>query len=400
MRAIITAETKDKILIRDNNMHLKSIYIKNFKSLLDFQLDFATFNCLIGLNGSGKSTVLQALDFISHLMKGDITQWLRKRDWRVKELHSKLSTYKNISINVSVDISGVLYIWDADFNTTTLRCTTETISSHDAKFLKIEGGKCSILQGDNSYNTFDIIQKHQGSILSSLKSDKIPEILTQIRTFISKITSLDLLSPQSLRLRSRGDGVALGLSGEYFTSFIDKLSFDNRENLVLILKKLYPCLNDIEIKSAQGGWKSLFIKETYGSSNTTTEAKHINDGLLRLMAIFAQIQSHDKDGFLLFDEIENGINPELIEFLVNYLINSNKQTLITTHSPMILNYIPDEEAIKSIQYLYKTQNGETKVIRFFDIPSLKKKLNVMGPGEVFVDTRLSGLVDEIHNLLK
>ena len=51
---------------------IKSIWVDNFKSLVDFKLELAKFNCIVGLNGSGKSTVLQALDFVSQLMVGDI----------------------------------------------------------------------------------------------------------------------------------------------------------------------------------------------------------------------------------------------------------------------------------------------------------------------------------------
>ena len=43
-------------------MQNTSITANNFKSLIDFRLDLADFTCLIGLNGSGKSTVLQLID--------------------------------------------------------------------------------------------------------------------------------------------------------------------------------------------------------------------------------------------------------------------------------------------------------------------------------------------------
>jgi predicted ATPase len=129
-----------------------------------------------------------------------------------------------------------------------------------------------------------------------------------------------------------------------------------------------------------------------------TEAKHVNDGFLRIISVLAQLFT-TKD-FLLFDEIENGINPELVEFLVDSLISSKHQILITTHSPMILNFIEDEEAIKSVKYIYKTKKGFTKIINFFEIPSMLKKLSVMGAGEVYVDTNLSNLYDEIISLDK
>jgi ABC-type multidrug transport system ATPase subunit len=130
----------------------------------------------------------------------------------------------------------------------------------------------------------------------------------------------------------------------------------------------------------------------------TTQARHINDGMLRLIAILAELQSDHP--FLLFDEIENGINPELVEFVLDALVTTEKQVMLTTHSPMILNYLDDDTAAQGVIYLYKTKEGHTKSIHFFSIPSLKKKLAVMGPGEAFVDTNLTQLAAEIADVTK
>jgi hypothetical protein len=67
---------------------------------------------------------------------------------------------------------------------------------------------------------------------------------------------------------------------------------------------------------------------------------------------------------------------------------------------MILNYLDDDTARQGVIYLYKTRGGETRAIPFFTIPSLKKKLEVMGPGEAFVDTNLTELAAEIAGLTK
>ena len=128
----------------------------------------------------------------------------------------------------------------------------------------------------------------------------------------------------------------------------------------------------------------------------TTEARHINDGMLRLIAILAELATPNR--FLLFDEIENGINPELVEFLIDKLVNATQQVLVTTHSPMILNYLEDDIARAGVIYLYKTSQGFTQSIPFFSIPSLAEKLTVMGPGEAFVDTKLSELDQEIQSI--
>ena len=112
------------------------------------------------------------------------------------------------------------------------------------------------------------------------------------------------------------------------------------------------------------------------------------------MAILSQLEI--PNAFLLFDEIENGINPELVEFLMDMLVKSDDQILITTHSPLVLNYLDDDVAKDGVIYLYKQHNGRTKAVRLFDIPSMQKKLQFMGVGEAFIDTNLTELYREVE----
>ena len=80
----------------------------------------------------------------------------------------------------------------------------------------------------------------------------------------------------------------------------------------------------------------LEIKEAFNGHQIATEARHVSDGMLRLIAILAELQSDHR--FVLFDEIENGINPELVEFVIDSLTTTSKQVLVTTHSPMIVSF--------------------------------------------------------------
>ncbi len=114
------------------------------------------------------------------------------------------------------------------------------------------------------------------------------------------------------------------------------------------------------------------IEEEFGDGNLVTDARHVADGLLRLIAILAVTQSEHR--FVLFDEIENGINPELTEFVLDALVSAPRQVLVTTHGPMILNYLEDDVARDGVVYLYTTRAGHTRAIRFFAIPSVAEKL--------------------------
>lgn len=379
---------------------LERLYISNFKSLKNFRLDFSKFTCLIGLNSSGKSTILQAIDFISQQMNGNITDWLKDRNWKSNELTYKLEKRRMILGAISFSHNENYFMWFFTFNPYLKKCTHEQLDlivsiGKRKTIFEIKDSKYMIIKDldKNEKLEGEIIQDYEGSFLANLKSELLPDVLIEFRDYLRNIYSLDLLAPQELRMPSR-KGSKLGLSGKNISAYLDTFSEEQKNSLLEQLKKCYKNLDSFDIKKSKGGWARLEVVEKFANNGKlVNEGRYLNDGILRLIAILSQLQS--KQSFLLFDEIENGINSELIEFLLDTLIASNHQVMITTHSPMILNYIDDETAIKSVNYIYKTEDGFTESIPFFSIPSMKEKLELMGAGEVYVDTNLSNLHEEI-----
>jgi len=203
---------------------INSIWIDNFKSLVDFELNFAKFNCLVGLNGSGKSTVLQALDFVSQLMQGDLEGWLTNRHWESTDLNSKLSKKSNIDFKIIFENkSWGEIIWSGSFNRKTLSCTQERVERDGILLLKVEEGHCFMAHSfvhNSSSDRFAIVFDYQGSILSQLKESQINPVLRDIKEFVLRIESLDMLSPELLRSRAKSSDGKLGLGGEKLSAFI------------------------------------------------------------------------------------------------------------------------------------------------------------------------------------
>jgi len=99
---------------------------------------------------------------------------------------------------------------------------------------------------------------------------------------------------------------------------------------------------------------------------------------------------------LLFDEIENGFNPSIIKEIVNLLLQTEKQILVTTHSPEVLQYIPDDLAQQAVKFIYKDKKGATLSADFFNDEETNKKLRALSPGEVFLDVDLESLAKRIN----
>ncbi|MCO6456012.1 MAG: AAA family ATPase [Pirellulaceae bacterium] len=389
-------------------MHIRSIAASNFKSLLDFKLDFAKFTCLVGLNGAGKSTVLQLIDFLGQQARGDIRGWLRERNWSAKDLRSHFSKKKNVDFKLRLsDSCDRLCSWEGTFNTERLRCTTEHIRLGDAE-LHVHEGKLEVTPRDENGEDVSaetgrrpledstIMFDYEGSVLSQLRESTLHKRLVEFKRHLQTIKAFDVLSPHFLRQRTRGLSDSLGLSGQGLSALLHQLGAQERESLVSQLKSVYGQLKSLDTKTLNRGWIKLDVGETFGDQQVTTDAQHVADGVLRLVALLAALRAGHR--LLLFDEIENGVNPELVEFVLDTLVQAPQQVVITTHSPMILNYLDDATAREGVIYLYKTEQGCTRSIPFFSIPSLAEKLTVMGPGEAFADTNLTELAQEIESI--
>ena len=330
---------------------------------------------------------------------------MKRRQWEASDINSKLTPRNNIEFEILLLHDDEFEIkWTARFNRQTLRCTFERVDWNKNLILKVEDGKYvirSLAEQDQERvrSSSGVIEfEYQGSLLSGYKESKLTKEILEIKKFFEDLHSLDLLAPELLRQRTRDAENSLGLGGERLSAFLHEVGEDRREVIQKKMSGLYPQLRLIDTSVLRSGWKQLIVQEQFEGTLLKTEARHVADGFLRMLAVFAQLSK--EQSFLLLDEIENGINPELVEFLVDSLVQASPQVLVTTHSPMVLNYLEDEVAIEGVVYLYKGENGATQAIRLFDIPSMREKLTVMGPGEVYEDTILSQLFKEISMLRK
>jgi len=118
-------EVWDKQEIKEMITRVK---VKYFKSFEDFELaNIGSFTCLIGLNGSGKTTFLQFFDFIRAMLDGRIEDWFSKHRWKPQDIITFGSSKRSVEFEIDVVSGGVTQRWKAFFNIQELRCTSETL---------------------------------------------------------------------------------------------------------------------------------------------------------------------------------------------------------------------------------------------------------------------------------
>ncbi|EJE4207361.1 AAA family ATPase [Vibrio parahaemolyticus] len=376
---------------------IKTISVSAFKSLVDFELNLdSKFNCIIGLNGAGKSSVLQLFSYVSALIEGKIDRWLSERGWEEKDVASHFfPTRETFDLVLDIELSDKQLRWEATYNWKRGLCTSETLTdlANGHQLLRLYQGRLKTKRDTIP----DLIFKYSGSILSALDDSALPQEAVIFRNFMTNVDSHDLLSPKVMRSGRFASEGKIGSAGEYLISYIHKLDKNSQDILLKNLYGYFPQVVKIETKTELNGTLSLLLTERFYNEDgshvdVVTNAKHINDGMLRILIILASQRTSSK--FQQFDEVENGVNSEITEKLVEAFINSPQQVLITTHSPMVLNYIEDDLAKNSITLVYKNKQGHTKATKLFALPSLTKKLNSLAPGDAMLDVYLKDAADE------
>ncbi|PNC05707.1 AAA family ATPase [Akkermansia muciniphila] len=375
--------------------------INNFKSLQNFSIRFSSkLTVLIGLNGAGKSTVLQGLDFLANLAQIEgISKFLDLRGWEKNELYTKFlgkPWSPLISYSLLFDVGEEYYKWSGAYNGNIGKCTKEEIKWVDRKEdqEKLMELKEGILHDSDLIWPKDVDFRkigYRGSIIS-LFSEQDPYSL--VWNEVSNILSIDLLSPEQMRRRSRlMPKRGVGLGGEQLSIFLHRLTNEQKVQIAEVMENFYPHFMSFQTQSMRGGGIKLKVIEHYESDTfISTESRHLNDGMLRVLAIIAETLF--TKGTVLIDEIEDGINPDLLEKLVSYLLNDCPcQVILTTHSPLLLNFLPDDDAEKIVQFIYKDGLGITKSVPFFSIPKVGDLLGMLGAGEAMLQFNMDEVAE-------
>ncbi len=208
-----------------------------------------------------------------------------------------------------------------------------------------------------------------------------------MKNFFEHCDSFELLSPEKMRLSSRGDVDTIGNAGEKLPSFVKAMDSKQKKQFEIKIKNV---LGDKIVRvdartKGKPGWTQLIAEEKYKNRILTIESKNMSDGMLRLLAFLA-ICEMDKSSMMMLDEIENGINMDYAEKIIAVLeencIEKSNQLIVTTHSPVFLDYVPKEK----IRYIYRDpDSGNCRCGLLTENPDLNNKMQYMYPGELFMN---------------
>lgn len=376
---------------------IRSLYIDNFKALNDFTIELKPLTVLIGMNGSGKTTILQALDLISNFTRMDLDTYLEKRNWRPSELKSKTNKKLHMTFKVVFSMNADDIEWTFVLHTIKTKEKINVVSEEifnktkQKLLLSVDSQGISRFNSlENKMEKFPPLNMTSSFLknIDSLKDKaKFPELVALIE-FMTASDSFELLSTEKMRRSSRGETDTIGMGGEKLAAFIHGLQPEQRRNLSRRLHSYMPFINEVDTEvKGRPGWIEIKVTENFPAEEKSVSISpaHISDGILRMLAISTLQETNKTSGMVLLDEIENGINPHIADKMVNDLIertkDMNRQIIVTTHSSVMLDYFPPE----SIIFIWRNGDGVVHSQALFLNPDLYAQLEYMYPGEVWIN---------------
>ena len=353
---------------------VKAIKIENFKSVQNLEIELGRVNIFIGENGCGKTNILEAITMGSAAAANKLdNEFLANRGIRVTEPKYMKSGFEKENEEKDIIIKF--------FSNHVLETDNET------KYLEeLNSVSYSLTNFNSSWLDNTIID---------IFAPKIDIKKLRIDNFLS-------FTPENYILRKyESDSFTenLGINGEGLLRMLEKLYKENKldeikENLALI-----DWFDDFEIVNDAFRGSYLRIKDRFLNEEMTYSSfKSVNEGFLFLLFYLTLFISDYTPKFFAIDNIDNALNPrlcqKLIEVLVKLAKKHDKQVILTTHSPAILDGLDLNDPEQKLYAIFRNKSGHTKA-KLVEAP---KAINGQVPvrlSEAFLRGYLGGLPKNI-----
>lgn len=417
---------------------LTELTVRNFKSFGDDPqtLPLARVTLLIGANGSGKSNVLDALQFLKFLalsrpipeileggaeggeqfqsgIRGGTTGVCRlgmdefQLGARVKTLdqprfHLGVDILTGESVQMTEPATGGSGFFDLRYQLSVkVRPSPQIVSeeldrvNESSEVERIVSTKlCSSAErgvisfGRDLEVSSDMFQTSLLRPVQGLAGFQNPHIVIAYRLIVGGVYFLNVRPSLMGGYRPKGFR-AIGGSGENISPVLYDLCDDPplKEQLVEWVSAFCaPEVVDIDFNEAPGDKVQVVLIEGAAARNRIS-ADNLSDGTLRFLAMVAALFAAPSGQVFVFEEIENGLHPMrmhlLVELLEEIAIDRDLQIIATTHSGEVLQRLSQKALADALLFTRDETTEGTVVNRVGDIDHFDEVSQRAGVDELF-----------------
>ena len=366
-------------------MKLLSLTAYRYRSLMEQTIELRDLNVFIGVNASGKSTILDALRFLHEaVVRRDFRGPVSSRGG-VIHLAWKGTEAQRVKLVVRIHDSGGDYEWSAqltpkdyDFQVDE-KITRVSTNSPPETLLESNAGE-GWWWSDNEKKQVKLKQDSTACALAAAAADaSFPA-----RRVAEYVGHWGFFDPNPFLLRRDWSG--------FDPDRLDRLDHYGRnlgETLYAIQKSRPEVLKQIveATKSFLGLPMGIEPRETEGrfyflqdeGLQFRVHQMGVSSGTLRVLALMTALHADPGTNLIGVEEPENYVHPSALLAFAEYMKDARDriQFLVTTHSPLLLDYLNEPEAVSVVS---RSNQGGTTVTRDQSPESVRMALDKSGFG--------------------
>lgn len=348
---------------------LKRLKINNFKSLVNFEINFNNlFHAIIGPNNSGKTNLIEAINFISKLMKSIEIYKVIERMGGFDQILYFNAKEKTISFEIEIELNENVYQYEFEFSNKSILKEKLIINNQ----IQLES------TGKGKGNAFDNVEKKFKEFSFDFRNLAINQLwdierYKSIREFSKIIDRFKIykLVPKMMREPSMAKKeFDPQINGEKIIQVLHSILSEDHQtyrNIVETMKSTFYEIEDVFSSIDERGMTNVEILEN--GFRRKFNSQQVSDGTLRFLAVLTILQLQKEYTLLCFEEPELYLHPYLLEKLIDIMKSASTQIIITTHSPEILNLLDPENII-----LINKIKGESRCKKLPTRPEIIQKL--------------------------
>ena len=338
-----------------DDMRITNITIRNFKSLFDVSFEPGNINVLIGANGSGKSTVLEAIGILSAAMTDRVNgNSLQRKGIRLStsQLYkSKFLDIKNESVTVDFQISWQKNAHDYQYNAhLTVPTDDDSWKYHTESALK--DGK----------TVFGRSNRSKGQMNNKIGYFTITEALAsdEYTSAANYISNYGIYQPDTLTLRGTVPDptqvIPIGLNGgrlaEAMSDLIKVLDGDLMFGSLEMsdVLELIEWASDFRVGKPKKSTlnpgvpatsRIIEFQDRYLKDTALFTGYDASEGALYVLFMLCVAMHHSAPKMFGIDSFDHAMNPRLARRITQVfsklILENGKTVFMTTHNPLVLD---------------------------------------------------------------
>jgi len=326
---------------------IREVQIRNYKSIAQLSVNLEPFTVFVGPNGSGKSNFIDALSFVKDCLFSSIELALTER--------GRIGAVRRRSIGHPTHI-GIRLILELENNFFADYAFEIAKEPKEREKFKVARERCivqSFLGAEYSFNVEDgVFTKEIPGIKPKLSPDRLAlfaaSATEEFRPVYDFLTSMRFYSIVPIKIRELQDpdsGNYLKSDGSNAASVLKRLREESQgaeryQRICRLLSKIVEGIKKVEDR-AVGQKETIQFKQDVGSEHPWTfDALNMSDGTLRALGLLLSVYQLGHHSLIAIEEPEATVHPAVTELIIEVLLDASneKQVLLTTHSPDILDY--------------------------------------------------------------